>query len=93
MHQLWQLQMVSNDLISSWLVAQAATDPSWMTALINIETGKLAVLMIFGIGMISAAGYAAAAVIRACSGAPDESDTLNERITALEQRLQQLEQR
>ena len=93
MNQLWHLQLLPGVLASDWLVGQATTEPTWVTALVQMDVGKLAVLMIFGTGMIGAIGYTIACTVRAYNGTPDQSDSLDTRITALEQRLQQLEQR
>ena len=93
MNQLWHLHMLAANQTSDWIVGQAAAEPDWFAALFQIDVGKLAVLLIFGTGIIGAIGYTITSAIRAYAGAPDESESLNARIAALEQRVQQLEQK
>lgn len=75
----------------TWPLAQAAADRTWLDALLEIRTEKLVIILIFGTGLISAAGYAVSQVLRAANGSPDEGDDLLAQITELEQRVRKLE--
>ncbi len=65
--------------------------PSWMTFLQELDNAKIVLFGIFGAGLLSAAGYAIASVIRAVKGAPDDSEELRAEIASLESRVARLE--
>jgi hypothetical protein len=66
---------------------------TWLNALDRIEPGKLALILIFGSGIIGTLGYSVAGIIRAVNGSRDEetNEELSTRLDALEDRLAQLE--
>jgi hypothetical protein len=57
----------------------------------SLDTGKLAIILIFGSGIIGTLGYSIAGIIRAFNGSPEDTEELTARIDALEDRLEQLE--
>jgi hypothetical protein len=68
-------------------------ETGWPGVLRSLDTGKLAILMIFGAGIIYALGYAVSSAIRAYHAAPDESEEITERLDELEKRIAALEKR
>lgn len=72
--------------------AQSSGGMSWAEVLHDMEVSKLVILLIFGTGLVSAIGYAVSGMIRAYHAAPDESEELSTRISALEKRIGELEQ-
>jgi hypothetical protein len=57
----------------------------------SLDTGKLAIILIFGSGIIGTLGYSIAGIIRAFNGTRDDTEDLTTRLDALEDRLEQLE--
>jgi hypothetical protein len=57
----------------------------------SLDTGKLAIILIFGSGIIATLGYSIAGIVRAFNGSPDDSEDLAARIDALEERVEKLE--
>jgi hypothetical protein len=57
----------------------------------GLDTGKLAIILIFGSGIIATLGYSVAGIVRAFNGSPDDSEDLAARIDELESRVAKLE--
>jgi hypothetical protein len=66
---------------------------SWVDVARSFDTGKLAIILIFGSGIIATLGYSAAGIIRAFNGSSENSEELTARIDDLEDRIEQLEAR
>jgi hypothetical protein len=71
----------------------AESSRTWVDAIDALGTSKLTILLIFAAGVIAAAGYAVAGIIRAFNGSPDDSEALSLRIDELEDRVEKLEAR
>jgi hypothetical protein len=77
---------------ASWLLGQtSAPSTSWPDVVRDMDVGKLVIMLIFGTGLVSAAGYAIATIVRAFNSTPDESEELREKIATLEKRIEQIE--
>ncbi len=77
------------------LLAQAGAPASdangFAEAFRSLDTGKLAIILIFGSGIIATLGYSIAGIIRAFNGSPDDSEELAARVDELEERIEKLE--
>lgn len=71
--------------------APAGDANGFFEAVRSLDTGKLAIVLIFGSGIIATLGYAIAGIIRAFSGSPDDSEELIARVDELEERIEKLE--
>jgi hypothetical protein len=69
----------------------AASDSSWVSLFNSLEPGKLAIILIFGSGIIATLGYSIAGIIRAFNGSPEDSEDMAARIDELEDRIERLE--
>jgi hypothetical protein len=58
-----------------------------------MDTGTVAVILIFGTGLIAVVGNMIPGIIRACRGDVFDSEELVGRIAQLEQRIASIEQR
>lgn len=85
--------MILESLINSsvWQLAQTAPR-GWADALLEMETDKLVVLLLFGTGLIGAIGYSIAKILRAANGSPEDFDDLKTQVEELQQRVTNLEQ-
>jgi TolA-binding protein len=57
----------------------------------DLEPGKLAIILIFGSGIIATLGYSIAGIIRALNGSREDSEDMAARIDELEDRIERLE--
>lgn len=78
--------------LSFWQLAQTAAPRGWADALLEMKVDKVVVILLFGTGFVSAAGYAISAILRAANGSSDDVDDLKTQVDQLEQRVAQLEQ-
>ena len=86
--------MILESLINSniWQLAQSASPRGWVDALLEMETDKLVIILLFGTGLVGAIGYSIAKILRAANGSPDDYDDLKTQVEVLEQRVTKLEQ-
>jgi hypothetical protein len=81
---------------ASAAMAQAAQDvelSGWDRFVDRLDTEMMAVILIFGTGIIAVLSYMIPATIRACRGVSDCEAELTQRIVQLEQRIANLESR
>lgn len=65
--------------------------PAW-EQLLDMDDGKIAVIMIFGTGMLAVLGVAVTGIIRAVKANSNDPAELHDRLAHLEQRVASLEQ-
>jgi len=65
----------------------------WTGFFNRMDTGTVAVVLIFGTGLVAVVGGMIPGIVRACRGDVDNSDELIDRIAHLEHRVASLEQR
>ena len=79
---------------TGWIIGQSGPgNTTWLDLVREIDNGKLVLLLVFGAGIVSAAGYALAGVIRAMNASPEDAEELHEQLAALEKRVELLERK